>query len=326
MREQIWTNGGSGYAYIQNQKVVDSRDASLQYVTFEALEETIFSFNKVGEGDLYYSIDNGDTWEILNSISPIINKGDVIMWKSNIIPASDPSGNRGIGVFNSTGKFNVSGNVMSLLYGDVDQFDLSSKPYALYGLFDGCTTIISAKNLKFPANILSKCCYQAVFRGCSNLIEAPELPATKLYNGCYQAMFRECISLNKTPILNARDLDFGCYANMFFGCTALTEVPELPATTLAEECYLGMFQNCSNIKKTPKLKAKKLVTKCYYNMFNGCTLLHYVTMLADNISASECITHWLGKVSSNGIFIKSKKSNLSSGGSGIPEGWDVNEI
>jgi len=46
-----------------------------------------------------------------------------------------------------------------------------------------------------------------MFRGCTSLITAPELPATTLTNYGYQGMFG--------------------------GCTSLTKAPDLPATTLA---------------------------------------------------------------------------------------------
>ena len=35
-----------------------------------------------------------------------------------------------------------------------------------------------------------------MFNGCTNLVTAPELPATKLANYCYNYMFNGCSSLN----------------------------------------------------------------------------------------------------------------------------------
>ena len=54
---------------------------------------------------------------------------------------------------------------------------------------------------------------------------------------------------------------------MFRNCTSLTTAPELPATTLAESCYSYMFY--------------------------GCTKLESVTMLATDVSASDCLYDWI---------------------------------
>ena len=60
-------------------------------------------------------------------------------------------------------------------------------------------------------------------------------------------MFKGCTSLTQAPELPATTLDNGCYHSMFFGCTSLTQSPELPATTLANNCYGDMFLNCNKL-------------------------------------------------------------------------------
>jgi hypothetical protein len=76
---------------------------------------------------------------------------------------------------------------MSLLYGDnfINQVSLTgeSKTFAL--LFDNCSTIKNAENLILPAMILTNSCYYLMFRGCTNLITAPKLPAIELTERCY---------------------------------------------------------------------------------------------------------------------------------------------
>jgi hypothetical protein len=64
---------------------------------------------------------------------------------------------------------------------------------------------------------------------------------------CYSYMFKDCTSLTQAPELPAMTLDIWCYASMFSGCTSLTQAPELPATTLASRCYASMFKDCTNI-------------------------------------------------------------------------------
>lgn len=90
-------------------------------------------------------------------------------------------------------------------------------------------------------------CYYRLFRNCSALISAPELPAVTLSNYCY--------------------------SYMFWNCTSLTASPSLSATTLTEDCYSYMFQDCTSLRILPLLPAITLPTRCYRSMFSGCTAI-----------------------------------------------------
>lgn len=50
-------------------------------------------------------------------------------------------------------------------------------------------------------------------------------------------MFRNCTALKDAPELPATVLNVACYNLMFAGCSALTGAPELPATTININCY-----------------------------------------------------------------------------------------
>ena len=50
-------------------------------------------------------------------------------------------------------------------------------------------------------------------------------------------MFRDCTYLKTAVQLPATALTEACYNRMFFGCLSLPVAPELPATTLAKSCY-----------------------------------------------------------------------------------------
>ena len=127
-------------------------------------------------------------------------------------------------------------------------------------------------------------------------------------------------------ILPATGLTTNCYTVMFKGCTRLTGVPKLPATTLAESCYSNMFQDCTSITTAPDLPAQTLVTGCYSNMFNGCSSLNHIECLATDINASGSLNNWVSGVSATGTFIKAAgMSGWSTGISGIPNGWTVQE-
>ena len=195
-------------------------DYSKDYLTFEALEDTTFKFTR---NALEYSVDDGSTWVELpaSTNTPTVASGDKIMFKQ--VNPTIGSSYYGIGSFSSTGKFNVSGNIMSLLYGDDfdGQTSLSGKNNVFARLFYNCKNVISVSNLSLPATTLANYCYYYMFDYCKNLTTAPELPATTLANYCY----------------------FG----MFSGCTNLTTAPELPATKLGYHCYESMFYNCSKL-------------------------------------------------------------------------------
>ena len=92
----------------------------------------------------------------------------------------------------------VSGIVESLLDGDNEVLTLGTQGI-LRQLFYQQTALRSAENLRFEAMSNSENCYQAMFSGCSNLLSAPELPATKLGYAPYRSMFNGCTSLIKAP-------------------------------------------------------------------------------------------------------------------------------
>ena len=168
-------------------------DYSKDYLTFEALEDTTFKFTR---NSLEYSVDDGNTWVNLptDTNTPTVTSGDKIMFKQ-VNPTISSS--YGIGSFSSTGKFNVSGNIMSLLYGDDfdGQISLSGKNNVFARLFYNCK-MISASNLILPATTLASGCYGYMFYGCTSLTTTPELPATTLADNCYSRMFYNCSKLN----------------------------------------------------------------------------------------------------------------------------------
>ena len=74
-----------------------------------------------------------------------------------------------------------------------------------------------------------------------------DLEQTALAANCYANMFRSCTGLTSAPELPATALAANCYYYMFRGCTGLTSAPELPATTLAKFCYNSMFNGCTDL-------------------------------------------------------------------------------
>ena len=332
---------------------------------------------------LEYSSNNGQTWTRItnvdnSSVSETINvtKGQRIIWRG-INSTFTIAGTEPGSCFSCT-EVDVSGNIMSLLYGDnFKQQTTLTNEYTFAQLFNFCE-IYNAKDLVLPATTITNYCYVLMFEGCEHLITPPKtLPALTAQEECYSGMFYDCSSLKVTPQLPATSLARRCYYQMFRGCTSLTvvtdllattlgtrsyeqmfygcsslvnaqsslpamslgtycyqamfyncsslvNVPTLPATNIANGAYGAMFQNCTSLITAPELPALTLRQSCYANMFRGCSKLNYVKCLATSISASSCTNNWLDGVASTGTFVKnSSMSGWTTGVSGIPSGWTV---
>ena len=214
----------------------------------------------------------------------------------------------------------ASGDITSLRRFDLEQTTLASYCYAY--MFRGCTGLTSAPEL--PATTLAVGCYQYMFSGCTGLTNAPELPATTLANNCYAYMFRGCTGLTGAPELPATTLDTNCYRYMFSGCTSLTSAPELPTTTLANNCYYSMFSGCTSLTSAPELPATTLASYCYSSMFDGCT---NISLIKVHFTAwGTQTTNWVSEMSRTGTFYKPTALPEEYGVSKIPTGWAVVNI
>ena len=277
-------------AYWGSKKVwenVPLEDLTENYCTIEALEDGLtvsFSTNS-----LLYSLDNGNSWTELpaDNTTPAINSGDMISFKATGLT---PNISNGIGTFRVNKKFNLKGNVMSMLFGDEgkNSYDLTGYNYAFVGLFDNCSTLQSVSKDFLPATTLSDFCYADMFGGCTSLTTAPDLPSTRLALNCYTNMFRDCTSLTQAPELPATTLVMSCYSYMFRGCTSLFTAPELSATTLANSCYQNMFEGCTSLTQAPELPATTLFNSCYGCMFAGCSSMTTSPVLPATTLSNLC--------------------------------------
>ncbi|MEE3482725.1 MAG: leucine-rich repeat protein [Bacteroidales bacterium] len=276
----------------------DTVAAETNYLTFTAEEDgSTFGIVHTGENnpDVQYSLDGGETWTALAAGDTITlaHKGDKALLKGNNPQGFSFSRWNKYSSFTMTGKVAASGSVMSLIDG-IGKTLVVPADYCFYALFKGCTSLTQAPEL--PATTLAEGCYQSMFSGCTSLTQAPELPATSLSNYCYLDMFSGCTSLTEAPELPATTLAGGCYYYMFEGCTSLTQAPELPATTLAEGCYQSMFSGCTSLTQAPELPATTLPTTsnvengCYSFMFEFCTSLTQAPELPATTLAEGCYT------------------------------------
>ena len=333
--------------------VSDELNYALEYFTLHALSDgdmILYIPSSYEANSLAYSLNDGE-WVNFDAETTLSLENDNKVRVKCVTTAYHRDSNQTM--FSGNCEYEVYGNTMSLLYGDTFIYKTELKgDYSFKALFHNQSTLKYAQNLILPATTLAESCYHNMFNGCTSLIEAPQLSATTLDTECYHNMFQGCTSLTVAPELPATTLARSCYSNMFGGCTSLTTAPELPATTLAESCYRDMFSNCTSLTTAPELHATTLADWCYFNMFYGCTSLttapelhattlasecyrsmfegcsklNKITMLATDISVSNCLYKWVNGVASSGTFVKHPQmTSLSSGVSGIPSGWTVQD-
>ena len=179
---------------------------SEQYLTFESKtnNNTIYWWSAFANETktISASTDNGSTWTAYASSTggsgttiATLNTGDKVLIKGTNQAYTN---NR----FNSSGQFEMYGNIMSLLYGDnfSGQTALTDN-YLFFSLFRASSGLTSAENLILPATTLTYGCYGYMFFNCTSLTKAPELPAATLVDGCYQYMFAVCSNLNYVKCL-----------------------------------------------------------------------------------------------------------------------------
>lgn len=318
------------------------------YLTFEAIESGTFTFIGYNGNSLSYSLDSGSTWTTLASgvNSPTVSAGSKILWKGSNLLIGTSSADPGIGRFTSSGNFNVEGNIKSLFLGDnfAQNTDLTPYDWLFSNLFDGCTKIINAENMKFPTVYLptrmcramfQNCtemttapselpaltmalnCYLGMFNGCSKLTKVPsKLPATTLAQGCYAQMFQNCSSLVTPPSeICGLAMENSCFQHMFDGCSAITTAPVISATRINNtNCCTYMFHNCSSLETVPNnmLSATALTSGCYGYMFQGCTKMTTAPMLPAPTLTTNCYQYMFDGCSKLNSITCLATSNINS--------------
>ena len=268
------------------------------YVTFTAKGEQKFKMTTEGGytiSGLQYSVNNGK-WENVVVDKEVTfggTNGDLRLRGTNINGTASEWSTYSTITFTDDVNVACTGNILTLL--DWRNYNIVETNKAKFcSLFKDCSVLTTAPEL--PATKLAEHCYASMFSGCTSLTSAPKLPAIELAKYCYLYMFYGCTRLTSASELPATTLANDCYDSMFYGCTSLTSAPKLPATTLARSCYSSMFFGCSSLTSAPKLSAIELARACYCKMFYCCENLLSVTMLApsDQISkATNCCLNWL---------------------------------
>lgn len=291
------------------------KDYTKEYFQLRAMTDGTFNLqanghltrSQIDNIDLEYCYNDGP-WDAIDFDSGLIitvQKDDTIKLRGNNSTMSivDNFPKRLLDWYYMTGKWAVSGNIMSLL--DSSNFaTMTTVPegcfFAFFAEFYG---LVNAKLLTLPATTLNMGCYYHMFADCQELVIAPAiLPATTLAPSCYYQMFRYC--------------------------TKLVLPPKILATTLAQSCCSQMFYYCSSLETAPDLLAATLVANCYENMFYECKKLNYIKCLAEVPAPERSSTYtnsWTYNVSTSGIFVllSDSLSNWPTGNDGIPCDWQM---
>lgn len=196
-------------------------------------------------------------------------------------------------------------NIDKLILPDISNCVVDN--YSIVGpftsLFENCVGIKSIPEDLLPFTTLKPYCYANIFKGCTGLTSIPEnlLPANSIQKSSYEGMFANCTNLSDVPenlLINMKWLNTGSCQYMFYGCTSLVKAPTIPE----------LSSSISN--------------QCSY-MFQGCTSLNYIKNLT--WYNASCFNNWVNGVSPTGTFIKKSGQTWSTGTSGIPEGWIVED-
>ena len=260
------------------------------YVTFTAEAEQKFKMTTDGNytiSGLQYSVNNGK-WENVVANEEVTfggTNGDLRLRGTNINGTASEWSTYSTITFTDDVNVACTGNILTLL--DWRNYNIVETNKAKFcSLFKDCSVLTTAPEL--PATKLAEHCYASMFSGCTNLTAAPELPATTLENSCYRGMFWSCTKLTSAPELPATTLANYCYYGMFEKCTNLTAAPELPATTLENSCYRDMFWSCTKLTSAHELPATILANYCYFGMFGKCTNLTSAPELPATVLAEAC--------------------------------------
>ena len=300
------------------------------YITFTAEAEQTFKMDfgsfTLGDDDYFeYSV-NGGKWEQFTStVSDVAfggEKGNLRLRGKSIKGTATTSYNYSTISFGNTTKVSCKGDIRTLVDYKGYNTTASTGDARFCYLFKECSQLTTAPDL--PATSLAGYCYYHMFLNCTSLTKVPsELPATILPGYCYCGMFSGCTQLTTAPVIRADTMNGdSCCNSMFDSCSSLTTVQEeLPATTLSFQCYSNMFKKCSSLTKAPKLPATALAKLCYKSMFWNCDKLSEAPELPAETLTENCYNQMFGNCE-NLSSVTMKATDVSA--TGCLTNWLIN--
>lgn len=204
-----------------------------------------------------YSIDGGVTWVHTDNVSntevivttPTISAGDTVLWrgKGTKMSRNNSGYNNYCSVFSSTCAYNASGLLISLLVGKaaVDGMSISVN-YTFPRLFYNDTHITDASGILIPNGAYGNS-YDHFFEGCSALTKSPEFNITAFSgNASHRGLYNGCTSLVSASKLLATKLRTESYYQMFRNCASLKYIYMLATDVSATNCMYGWTYGVTN--------------------------------------------------------------------------------
>ena len=181
-----WTTGANG---IPEGWIIENEYVGFVGLKFTSTGNSTVAMAKNGSAptvDLKYSLDDGETWTQWGFSEISLSDGQTVCFKG--LNTTFATSSNAYNKFVMTGSIAASGNLMSIID-------------------DGaCTTTT------IPANY----CFYKLFRECTSLTTAPELPATTLTEFCYYNMFARCTNLKYIKCLATNISAADCTTNWVY--------------------------------------------------------------------------------------------------------------
>ena len=216
----------------------------IPYVTFKAEEEQKFKMTTSGNyniSGLQYSVKNGKWQDVVANTEITFGgeNGDLRLRGTNPNGTANYANDYSTITFINNVNVTCTGDIRTLL--DWKNYNIVKTDNARFCcLFRECSVLTSAPEL--PAEILADWCYACMFANCTSLTSAPKLPATKLKNLCYSGMFLGCSRLSSVTMLAPSDQISGSSFNIWL-LDAGTDENITRTLTLADAAAYTALEN-----------------------------------------------------------------------------------
>lgn len=197
----------------------------------EALEDVTFNYvyyNGSGHPDFYCSFDKVN-WTLIDYKGIVLRRGQ----KAYIYRVGDLV----YKTFRISGRYNVGGSILSLVYGlDYLKYDSIGDNYM--AMFSEAKQMVSAKELVLCENTGAG--YESLFYGQTLLEDTPKLNdiLTSSNRGIKQ-MFRGCTSLVKAPTIPSSTIEnyYSTVQELFYGCSNLNYIKAMFTQSFKNDNY-----------------------------------------------------------------------------------------
>lgn len=288
---------------------------------------------------LYWSVDNGTTWSSVHLSGTSVNittlparKSVIFHHTGHMCGEYTSGGSTSILPFSfrSTENISASGSLHSLAKG---RNFVSNKDYSTHqwrGLFQGCTTLVSIRNLKFNNRTVKEYALNSIFESCTSLVDMMDLTTINTVEARgLEMMFRNCRLLETPPDLRnvTTVADNGMYFMCYY-CQKLKTSPDVRnITTVGKNGMQGFLSLCSLLIEPPDIR--KVTTVGVNGMtefMSNCRLIEYAYAPNVSVWTNSNFNSWLNNVAANGTLYKPSGLSIPTNTtSGVPTGWTTQD-